>query len=259
MVETRKASLIVIGGLSIDIACKLLPSLASPSTPTLYTSNPSRIIETLGGVAANVAYAAHLSGVRTHLVSSVGSDVSGKWALAQLSARDLSTSGVYISTVHATSRYIALNDVHGGLHIAAADFGGIEQLPLSHITSQITESAAEWVCIDGNLAAKTIAKVLAHCRKEGKKVFFEPTSTAKARNVFATPQDIEAWPNPSVYAAAPNSLEVDAMWQRANDLGFLSTDNEAWWLIIDALGLNARFRDGMPHTLFLPKFRYLVY
>jgi len=186
---TENPEVLVIGGVAVDLCCDYTPR-TSDIAPTLHTSNPSRISESLGGVANNVAYAMHLSGAKTRLVSSVGDDISGRWVLEQIQKRGMDTSGLSISSAHHTARYVAINDAKGGLFTASADMTVIENMAASTITDAITRSGAGWVVIDGNLSPKTITAVLRHCRKSNIKGPTSPHYPLRLINYIGVPK----WP-----------------------------------------------------------------
>ncbi|KAI5807123.1 Indigoidine synthase A like protein-domain-containing protein [Geopyxis carbonaria] len=241
---------IVIGGLALDLSCDFTPppsSSPSPSsssptttstTPVLHTSNPSSISETLGGVATNVSHALHLCGTPTRLVSSVGTDLAGTWALSQLTARGMDTSGITTSATHPTARYVATNTSTGALFVAAADMRILDTLPAPALPP-----SARWVIADGNLPPATLAALIATCAEKGARFVFEPTSTAKAARIF-TP----ALPLGAVTAAAPNVHELSAMHAAAEAAGLLDTATAPeWWAALDDLRLGAQFRDRLTH------------
>jgi pseudouridine-5'-phosphate glycosidase/pseudouridine kinase len=154
---------LVLGALAVDILCDPL------STPIAETSNPSTITESLGGVAGNVAYALHLSGIPTRLVAAVGNDASGRWAVEKLGQRGMETGGVKTVDM-GTPRYVAINDSKGGLFVAAADMRAVEQgLDTEIVRGEVGGGLAEWVVIDGNLSEATITAVLKEAGRKGKK------------------------------------------------------------------------------------------
>lgn len=125
----------------------------------MHTSNPSRITETLGGVGTNVATAAHYSGARTQLVSAVGKDISGDWALEQLKSRGMDPTGIQMVPGKSTARYVAFNGSDGEMAVASADMSIFEDIDREFLRSRIEEHPA-WVCIDGNLSAESISEIL---------------------------------------------------------------------------------------------------
>jgi len=172
VVASPPPEVVVIGGVAVDVNC----NTSSPK-PSLHTSNPSTITESLGGVGNNVAYALHLSGVRTRLVSSVGADLSGSWVRERVRERGMDTEGIITDPSHATARYVAVNDANGGLFVASADMKVIEQLSTADVTSAIQAAKVEWVVLDGNLSRQTTTGVLEYCLKSG--IRGPPTPTAR--------------------------------------------------------------------------------
>ncbi|KAA8894309.1 Indigoidine synthase A like protein-domain-containing protein [Sphaerosporella brunnea] len=236
---------LVIGGVAVDVNCDyVLRTASTDSTPVLHTSNPSIITESLGGVANNVAYALHLSGIKTLLVSCTGADISGSWVRDQMQKRGMDTSGLASSTAYNTARYVAVNDGKGGLFVASADMNVIEQMDPENLAQATSSTGAQWVVIDGNLAAGTIVEVLRRCSKKGIKVVFEPTSAAKSTAIFSSPKKLGTFPTASLYAAAPNAQELDAMYHAASDAELFSTELP-WWGIIDSLLLDSEFRTSI--------------
>lgn len=161
---------LVLGALAVDILCD------PHSSPLPETSNPSTILESLGGVAGNVAYALHLSGIPTRLVAAVGNDASGRWAVEKLGQRGMDVGGVKVvdsGTGLGTPRYVAINDSNGGLYVAAADMRAVEQgLDTEVVRGEVGGGLAEWIVIDGNLSEATITAVLKEAGRKGKKGMF---------------------------------------------------------------------------------------
>lgn len=256
-VEKVQPEVLVIGGIAIDLSCDYTPSYSTPpsssplssgvssSIPSLYTSNPSRITESLGGVANNVAHALHLSGTKTRLVSVVGDDIFGRWTIDQLEKHGADTSGLSISYEHSTARYVTINDSTGGLFVASADMQIISSMSADNLLNEIERSDARWVCIDGNLSAEATTAILRYCKKIGIKVIFEPTSTAKSTAIFNSPGILSCFPQiPTVYGAAPNLSELDAMYDCASNLNLFST-HLPWWNVIDSLQIESGFRNSL--------------
>jgi pseudouridine-5'-phosphate glycosidase/pseudouridine kinase len=168
IVDTQQPEVLVIGGVAVDVSCDYTPRTSSAPTPVLHTSNPSIITESLGGVANNVAYALHLSGIKTRLISSIGSDVSGAWVREKMQARGMDCRGLTVSSAHNTARYVAVNDGNGGLFVASADMTVIEKMDWDSIKDSLRAAAGvEWVVIDGNIVPETLVHILRHCRKAG--------------------------------------------------------------------------------------------
>jgi pseudouridine-5'-phosphate glycosidase/pseudouridine kinase len=74
---------------------------------------------------------------------------------------------------------------------------------------------------------------------------FEPTSAAKSTAIFSPAfnprKKLGTFPEHSLYAAAPNAQELDAMYTAAADAELFST-KLPWWAVIDSLLLDSNFR-----------------
>lgn len=138
----------------MDISCDAAKAVA------LHTSNPSRITESLGGVGNNVATAAHYIGARVRLVSAVGRDLSGDWALEKIKGVGLDPSGIQVLSGKSTARYVAVNGSDGEMSVASADMLILENIDSKWWRAQIASSSPEWICIDGNLSARTIENIV---------------------------------------------------------------------------------------------------
>lgn len=144
----------VIGSIAVDLSCDAAKAV------TLHTSNPSRITETIGGVGNNVATAAHYVGARVRLVSAVGRDLSGDWALGKIKGVGLDPSGIQILAGKSTARYVAVNGSDGEMSVASADMSIFEDLDPNWWKTQLARGSPEWICLDGNLSAATIKEII---------------------------------------------------------------------------------------------------
>lgn len=138
----------------MDLSCNAAKAVA------LHTSNPSQITETIGGVGNNVATAAHYVGARVRLVSAVGRDLSGDWALGKIKGVGLDPSGIQILAGKSTARYVAVNGSDGEMSVASADMSILEDLDPNWWRTQLARGSPEWICLDGNLSAATIEEII---------------------------------------------------------------------------------------------------
>lgn len=177
-----QSDLLVIGSVAVDYSCDIIPpQSSSPSTlfkPTLSTSNPSKITETIGGVSHNVFTASHFylrsrssHVIRSRLVSTVGLDITGRWVIEELVKRGIDTSGIDIieDSMASTARYVALNDSQGGLFTASADMAIVESMRSEHVLREIRRARPRWVCVDGNLGRELIIEVVKGAEEVGAK------------------------------------------------------------------------------------------
>ncbi|PYI01075.1 IdgA domain protein [Aspergillus sclerotiicarbonarius CBS 121057] len=241
-----KADVLVAGSLAIDLSCDFAPAEANSTTPALQTSNRAVIGQSLGGVGHNVAIAAKYLDSSVLFCSVVGDDLSGQTALTSLRQEGLSTSGIKVlpaSSGARTAQYVAVNDAKKDLVVAMADMG-IMELPEQTLgfdgfwEPMMSHAQPQWAVVDANWNAEVLGKWVVLAKKHGARVAFEPVSTAKSGRLFKSaigPSDCV--PNHSVNLAAPNQLELAAMYMAARESGLF--DSERWWHIIDAMGMSA--------------------
>ncbi|KAJ9648900.1 hypothetical protein H2199_000813 [Coniosporium tulheliwenetii] len=251
-----KADIVVAGALAIDFSCDYapLPGAIDQVAPQLHTSNPSIITQTLGGVAHNIAKAAHYMGASVRLCSAVGDDLSGRAAVAQLSSDGLQTSSIKVldaSTGQRTAQYVAVNDAHKDLTLAMADMSIIEQPDTwtSDRLSHLQAASPQWAIVDANWDPANLHAWLMAAKSVGAQTAFEPVSTAKSIRLFqghsptSAPTSsksrptstIPTFPNHIVDLMTPNNHELHALHTSARSLGLF--DSPAWWATIDSLGL----------------------
>ncbi|KAF8475852.1 Indigoidine synthase A like protein-domain-containing protein [Kalaharituber pfeilii] len=255
--DDGKAELLIIGSVAVDYACDFLPTnLSGSPVPSLCTSNPSTITETIGGVAHNVFTAAdlYLRSLPPRLVSSIADDLTGKWVLETLGKREVDISGIAVRDAKreefATARYIAINDAKGGLFTAAADMRVVERMSGEHVRVEIERAGARWLCVDGNVSVDAIRAVIEGAKKVGTKVAFEPTSVQKSTRIFPElkpPGDsgpmLDVFPHNSVHLATPNEHELAAMYGCAREMGYF--DSLDWFAVIDDINIDTLFRNSM--------------
>jgi len=250
---SEAADIIVVGALAVDYSCNYSPlnQLDPEVSPVLQTSNPATISQTLGGVAHNIALAAHLVGANAKLCSLVGEDLAGSIALQQLEAEEMDASYIQVLKTERTSQYVAVNDAKKDLVIAMADMGILERhgesitLSLAEI---VQKQRPKWLISDANLDSETLLKALQEGKKIGARTAFEPVSVAKAIRILDFPRlangldsvnegRLPIFPNHLIDLATPNQLELAAMHTTARENGHF--ESQEWWEIIDALGIPA--------------------
>ncbi|GAB7347460.1 hypothetical protein MBLNU459_g4375t1 [Dothideomycetes sp. NU459] len=249
---TNPPTVFVAGALAVDFNCDYVPlSATAAKEPALRTSNPARIKQSLGGVAHNVARAAHLMGGSIRLCSTVGDDLAGKAALEALSLEGLDGKSIKSRSDSRTAQYIALNDVNKDLVIAMADMSILEEsAPEQNVATtpdtfkdfwlpQLHEVKPQHLVLDANWSPAAVARWLEASKSISAHVTFEPVSTAKATSIFQLPakSSLRAFPTPSIHLTSPNTYELSAMHAAARSLGFF--DRQDWWEVVDALGISS--------------------
>ena len=251
----EKANLFVAGSLAIDLACDYQPrSDQSPgdeaAEPSLYTSNPAAIAQSLGGVGSNVARAAHLMGARVRLCSAVGDDLSGRTAVEALNAAGMSVAGIKTLSSDSggrTAQYVAVNDSNKDLMLAMADMSILESTatnPGSISASfdnfwlpQLQEARPSHLVLDANWPPQHLARWLEAAKTLNAHVTFEPVSMAKSTRLLHLPKpsQLHVFPTPSIHLTTPNAHELAAMHTAARESG--AFDRADWWEVVDAFGI----------------------
>ncbi|KAK3634575.1 hypothetical protein LTR56_011019 [Elasticomyces elasticus] len=237
----------VAGSLNVDLSCDFSPrSSSSGHSPELKTSNPATISQSLGGVAHNIARAAHLMGANVQLCSAVGDDLPGKAALEALAAGGMSDAGVKVMPDTRTSQYVAVNDGKKDLVLAMADVSILEDTAEGSVVSeafqqfwlpQLKQARPSHIVLDANWPPQHLARWLKAGQETGAHVTFEPVSNLKGASLFKLPKDhtLAVFPAPSVHLTTPNAYELAAMHAAARDAGLF--DRQDWWEVVDALGI----------------------
>ncbi|KAK1811326.1 hypothetical protein LTR12_014314 [Friedmanniomyces endolithicus] len=240
----------IAGSLNVDLSCDFTPQCSSSShSPELHTSNPAVIMQSLGGVAHNIARAAHLMGANVRLCSAVGDDLSGKAALEALTASGMSAAGIKVMPAESgsrTSQYVAINDKNKGLVLAMADVSILEDTKegsaistsLDHFwLPQLRQARPTHLVLDANWPPQHLSRWLRAGASTASHITFEPVSNAKSASLFHPPKThpLAVFPTPSLHLATPNASELAAMHRAARETSLF--DRQDWWAVIDALGI----------------------
>jgi pseudouridine-5'-phosphate glycosidase/pseudouridine kinase len=240
----KPADVIVAGALAVDFSCDFAPITGSPdqTDPSLHTSNPAVINQTLGGVGHNIARAVHLLGPSVQLCSAIGDDLSGRAALSQLESQSMQTSGIKILLPpNRTAQYVSVNNAHKDLTLAMADMSILESSTPSSITAtwlnspSITQKPSKYVIVDANWTSECLHTWLTYARSINANTIFEPVSAAKSARLFFSPTSNAASTTPVVDIATPNKHELTALHNHAYEHSLFNS--ASWFRIIDALGI----------------------
>ncbi|GAA6019173.1 hypothetical protein JCM11491_001402 [Sporobolomyces phaffii] len=218
-----RASLAVVGSLAVDIT--MHPFSSSP----LNTTAPGSVSLTLGGVAGNVARAAHsiLDDAQTLLIAPVGRDLLGTVAETGLRDAGMRVDGLVKARDGraeqdgverertATCGYLV--DEKGELIGGVADMKIARDVEGDEIVDKLQEARPRLVAFDGNISPESMAKVLVHCEKTGIPTFFEPTSNANSLKLLSALQQplVTSLPppeHPYVSYATPNIHELQTLF-----------------------------------------------
>lgn len=235
------------GALAVDFSCDYAPFSTSPSQtdPLPHTSNPAVINQTLGGVAHNIAKAAHFLGSTVRLHSAVGDDLSGRAALGQLQDEGMLTSGIETLPKPArTAQYVAVNNAKKDLSLAMADMSILETVPKTAIEKLVatlfngSAPRPKVFVADANWSSTALYTYLQAARHPSTTSIFEPVSTAKALRIFppkSAANTTHVFPNQLVDIITPNTYELTALHNFAHESSLF--ESPAWFSVIDALGI----------------------
>ncbi|GAA6007044.1 hypothetical protein JCM10207_009182 [Rhodosporidiobolus poonsookiae] len=210
-----EARLVVAGALAVDITM-------TPTSSPHATTSPGSVSLTLGGVAGNVAGAAHalLQGDDVLLVSPIGTDLLGEVARSGLRARGMRSDGLIEVQGDRSATCGILMDEKGDLLGGVADMEITAALDGSRVVERLKEVRPRLVCFDANLGVEGMTEVIKYCEKEGIATFFEPTSNAKSLQLLKaleSPALASLLPldRPLVTFSAPNNHELHHLFDRS--------------------------------------------
>ena len=264
--DSHPVDVLVAGSVALDLNCDYVGGVASGHgktvSPSLHTSNPATINQSVGGVGHNIALAAHRVSEegKVRLCSMVGDDIAGSTILSALQTSGLDTSCIrklgheYPST--RTAQYVAVNDAHKNLVMAMADMAifSSHSFP-TYWNSAVAASKPKWLAVDANWAEHDIQTWIHAARNHGAKVAFEPVSVEKSQRLFpalhhkkhthshshshahtSITDRLSIFPRASVDLCTPNQYELLAMYEAAKRHGYLEHDLP-WFEVIDAFGI----------------------
>lgn len=243
--ETAPVDIVVAGALAVDFSCDYAPfaNASSQTDPLPHTSNPAVISQSLGGVAHNIAKAAHLLGSSVRLYSAVGADLSGRAAVSQLEDEGMSTAGIETLPAPArTAQYVAVNNTNKDLALAMADMSILESIP-TELTTSLTNrlfanpaTKPQVFVADANWSTDALRTWLSTASSAGSTTIFEPVSTAKSLRIFPVDSSSPSThPTPLAHIITPNNHELTALHSHAHSTGLF--DTPSWFRVIDALGI----------------------
>ncbi|KAK0657658.1 Indigoidine synthase A like protein-domain-containing protein [Cercophora newfieldiana] len=242
---------LVAGSIALDLSCDYAGGVTAGGTktvsPSLHTSNPSLISQSVGGVGHNVALAAHRVSEegKVRLCSMVGDDIAGSTILSSIASSGLDTSYIrklgheYPAT--RTAQYVAINDAQKNLVLAMADMAIFSQHSFpTYWDSAVAAARPKWLVVDANWSSPDLLSWISSGRRHGSYIAFEPVSAAKSERLFAppardSPPKLGLYPHSSLDLATPNQFELAAMYAAAAQNEYL--EYPGWFDIIDSFGM----------------------
>ncbi len=168
---------IVIGGANLDVKGRS----AGGFVPR--TSNPGRVVTTVGGVARNIAAnLAHLD-VKSALISAVGSDQAGRRILDV--TRQAGVDVAMVKRVEgASGSYLAVLDDKGELVAAISGMTCLEALTGADLEAQAMRlQSASLIAADCNLAVDCLDWLFAFTDENRIRLLIEPVSVPKSQKL----------------------------------------------------------------------------
>jgi pseudouridine kinase len=145
------------------------------------TSNPVDGYRSLGGVGRNVAENLVRLGVDLGFVSIVGDDEAGRTLMHHLSGLGADISLVVTSTERPTAEYVAILDPGNDLALGLADMAIFDLLTPDRLDGVWPAlDKADWVFVDCNMPAKTIAAIIERRRGSRFRLAVDTVSSPKA-------------------------------------------------------------------------------
>lgn len=241
------------------------------SLSAAHSTSPGTVHMSPGGVARNVAEAAHRvlqvlsTGAASQLnkpllISPVGEDAFAAVLALETESRGMRTDGLLkrLSSVDRTAVCNMFLDSRGDLQTGVADMGIISKIDigLEKLLAKIGEVTPRIVAFDGNPTSDTISKIVETAKTLGAMTFFEPTSTAKCTRIIPALSQLVAADakEPYINGSFPNIIELRAMWEAARAEGGLIS-SPYWWKVVDTFGsdfhrtLSGKIREDMMFLL----------
>ncbi|CAE6419598.1 unnamed protein product [Rhizoctonia solani] len=247
-VQNAKSPLVVVGAAAMDITAQPTAS----STSGAHSTSPGIVHMSPGGVARNVAEAAHrvlqvllpapkFESKRPLLISPVGQDGFATALTFETESRGMRSDGLlkFLSPSVRTSVCNMFLDAKGDLQMGVADFGNITEIEggLTRVLERLEAATPKIVAIDGNESSNTIFAIIEKVKALGSMTFYEPTSTAKCTRIIPAISNMLAKEEqkPYITGSFPNIIELRAMWEVArSEDGPIGSSY--WWQVIDGFG-----------------------
>ncbi|KAI6047678.1 indigoidine synthase A-like protein [Pisolithus marmoratus] len=241
----RKVSIVVVGCAAVDITSKV------QQTPTFSqkTTHPGKLCLTLGGVARNIAEAAHrvLTGSRvqdstTLLIAPIGEDIFGNFITDSTRSMGMRTDGLSLIPGRHSAVCNVVLDAQGGLETGIADMGLPQLWKGSEVFPVLREHRPQFLVLDGNISSETLTAIVTEAAISNVQVFFEPTSVPKSTRIFpAVAANLGRTPRSVISYTSPNLLELGHMYEEART-AFDLMSQDHWWRVIDRFSLGSSFR-----------------
>lgn len=243
--------ILIIGSLVSDISCTYIrrPDDSTDARPRQGSSNPAKITQCVGGVAHNIALAAHYLGEPVLLVSVVADDSAGTFLLREIEKEGLSPRGVL--TLKSSDEH---GEVRTGQYVGNYNhdkeflFGMADVQLMLHPETEIestwetlfSKTNPSIVVLDTTFSPRTLDIITKLALENNAKVIIEPVSKPRAKDFPQTSgfQQTDSSPSQArVDMITPNIDELEALFQGAVETGLfeqnvvqMATELEESWL-----------------------------
>lgn len=193
------------------VGCAAMDITAQQHMESPQSTAPGTVCLSAGGVALNVARAAHAmlpKETDVLLCASYGEDKFGRMLVEEVKNAGMRTDALI--PVKKTAVCNLLLNAAGDLVTGTADMDVVEEcMTPDVVTKQIQRHMPSVVCMDANMRPESLAAVLDACASAGSTVLFEPTSVQKCRRLIeALALQSHA---KSVHLLTPNQHELACM------------------------------------------------
>ncbi|KAG9104551.1 hypothetical protein FRC06_001331 [Ceratobasidium sp. 370] len=223
--------LVIVGAAAVDIIAQ--PYSDSPSA--IHSTAPGSVRMSPGGVARNVAEAAHrvleslstpdiFESHRPLLISPIGNDAFASVLTLESQSRGMRIDGL-MHLAAADERTATCNmflDARGDLQMGIADMSiiGDAKLDVGKLLVKMETAAPRIVAFDGNPSSGTITSIIQKAKQLGAMI------PALLKMVESAGKD------PHITGAFPNLIELRAMWETARSEEQL-LNSPYWWSVVD--------------------------
>lgn len=198
MVGSSRVDVTVLGAICLDVKARPL----APISPN--TSNPARLLLSPGGSGRNLATNLAMLGVKTALLSAVGTDMVGQRLVERTAAAGVDVSRVIKSPDVSTGAYLAIFTDDNQRGYALDDVSQLKLVTPEYVRSHKTLLRnSRMVMMDGNVDTETVATVLDLVGRHDVRVCMDPVSLHRA---FALRPYLSEF-----YMITPNRVEAEAL------------------------------------------------
>lgn len=177
MKATSHSPVVCVGASLVDLTFRC------EQEPVAYTSNPSRLHRSPGGVVRNIAHHLALLKVPVQLVTIFGNDPDGHWLSAQCAEAGIGLDHILMAE-EPTGTFASIATPAGDLHIGAVTSETDRLLSIEFFTSRAEVlRTASVVIADCNLSVEALRWLMRFCNEHHVPLIVETVSIPKAQRL----------------------------------------------------------------------------